>query len=319
MKAMICRYNSQPWFALVLILCFCITPVIARNDPKAKSVVKIGIIADVHDEPARLQAFIDKAEKEKPDFIIQLGDLSNGKQESNEKMLAVWNSYSGKKYHVLGNHEFDYSNKKEIIKRQEMPSNYYSFDCGAYHFIVLDCNYILKDGNYIDYANANYYIDKRFRDLINPEQVAWLKDDIARTDKKVIIFSHETFDDISIRGSNPVPNRMEVRNVINEINADSSEGTRKVIACFAGHDHLDHYNQLNGVHFFAVNSAYGFKSGLEIKDSLYEFVILNDRKQTITVKGVKSEFLKNPPSDEDYGHYPKHLIFPFTKDRKVNY
>lgn len=311
--------NCLRWATLLLVLSACITPAIARNAGKAKSVVKIGIIADVHDEPARLQAFIDKAKKEKPDFIIQLGDLSNGKQQSNERMLTVWNSYSGKKYHVLGNHEFDYSNKAEIIKRQEMPGNYYSFDCGAYHFIVLDCNYILKDGNYIDYAKANYYIDKRFRDLINPEQVAWLKEDIMKTDKKVIIFSHETFDDITIRGSNPVPNRMEVRNVINEINRNSPEGDMKIIACFAGHDHLDHYNQIDKVHFFAVNSAYGFKSGLETKDSLYEFVTLNNKKRTISVKGVKSEFLKNPPSDEDYGHYPKDLIFPFTKDRKVNY
>lgn len=304
-------------YASIFLLYYYCNPVAAKNN-KEKSVIKIGIIADVHDEPQRLQTFIDKAKTEKPDFIIQLGDMSNGKVESNKEMLAVWNSYPGKKYHVLGNHELDHATKEEIIKRQEMPGTHYSFDCGEFHFIVLDCNFILKDGQYVDYANANYYINKSFRDLINPEQVAWLKEDINKTDKKVIIFSHETFDDITIRGSNPVPNRMEVRDVIREINNNAPEGEMKVIACFAGHDHLDHYNQIDGVHYFAVNSAWGFKQGLKIKDALYEFVILNNKKRAISVKGMKSEFA-TPPTDKDYGHYPKDKILPYTRDWNVEY
>lgn len=309
---------NERWITLALVLSFFLIWPIGQINAKNKSVLKIGIIADVHDEPERLQTFIDKAKKEKPDFIIQLGDLSNGKPESNKKMLTVWNTYSGEKYHVLGNHEFDYATKDEIVQRQEMPATYYSFDCGDFHFVVLDCNFILKDGKYIDYANANYYISKAFRDLINPEQVRWLKEDIRKSNKKVIIFSHETFDDITINGSNPVPNRMEVRNVINEINNASPEEDKKIIACFAGHDHLDHYNQIDGVHFFAVNSAFGFKQGLETQDALYEFVILNNKKRTISIKGVQSKFMKTP-TDEDYGPYPKELIFPYIRDIKVTY
>lgn len=134
-------------------------------------------------------------------------------------MLKIWNSYPGTKYHVLGNHEFDYATKNEIIQRQEMPGPYYSFDCGAYHFIVLDCNFIRKEGKFIDFGKANYYIAKESRDLIHPEQIAWLEEDIQKTDKPVIIFSHQTFDDIIIRGSNPVPNRSEVRKLIKKINS----------------------------------------------------------------------------------------------------
>ncbi len=304
-------------FLSVFILISTLSLKAATGDELA-SVVKIGIISDVHDQPERLQAFMDKAMEEKPDFIIQLGDLSNGKPESNARMLEIWNTYTGRKYHVLGNHELDYATKEEIIGRQEMPGTYYSFDCGNYHFVVLDCNFILKDGEYRDYANANYYIDKQFRDLIDPEQVEWFRQDVMRTDKKVIVFSHETFDDIEIRGSNPVPNRLLVREVIREVNDRLPTGEHKIIACFAGHDHLDHYNRIDGVHFFAVNSALGFKKGLEIKDSLYEFVMLDDRDRTIRIQGVQSEFL-NSPTDEDYGHYPKELIFPFIQDRKVSY
>lgn len=318
MKTTMYAKGNVRWLCLAMLFSVLLVPVWGQSKQKGKSVIKIGIIADVHDQEQRLQAFIDQAVKEKPDFIIQLGDLSNGKPEINEKMLAVWNSYSGTKYHVFGNHEFDHATKDELVQRQQMPGTYYSFDSGDYHFVVLDCNFILKEGRYVDYANANYYIDNPFRDLINPEQVEWLKKDVMNTDKKVILFSHQTFDDITIRGSNPVPNREWVRKVINEINGNMPDGERKIIACFAGHDHLDHYNQIDGVHYFAVNSALGFKKGLEIKDSLYEFVTLNNKKQTISVKGVKSKFL-NSPTAEDYGHYPKELIYPLIHDRKIHY
>lgn len=304
----------------LLLFCIffcCLTPVQGSNKTKNKKIIKFGIIADVHDDTARIRSFIDRAKIEKPDFIIQLGDLSNGKIQSNQNMLNIWNSYPGKKYHVLGNHEFDYATKDEIIERQEMPGAYYSFDCGAYHFIVLDCNFIRKDGKFIDFGKANYYIAKESRDLIDPEQIVWLKEDIQKTDKPVVIFSHQTFDDITIRGSNPVPNRSEVRRIIREINSIPSV-KHKVIACFAGHDHLDHYNQIDGIHYFAVNSALGFKSGLEIKDALFGFVTLNHKKQTISIKGVQSEF-KKTPTDKDYSHYPKDLILPFIRDRSVHY
>lgn len=314
----IISWLSEAGFILICTL-FCYTQTVqGSNKTKNKKVIKFGIISDVHDDTTRIRTFIEQAKNEKLDFIIQLGDMSNGKKQSNQNMLAIWNSYPGTKYHVLGNHEFDYSTKAEIIQRQEMPGAYYSFDCGVYHFIVLDCNFIKKDGKFIDFAKANYYISKDSRDLINPEQVAWLKEDMQKTDKPIIIFSHQTFDDITIRGSNPIPNRSEVRQLIDELNSIPT-AKQKVIACFAGHDHLDHYNQINGVHYFAVNSAWGFKSGLEIKDSLFGFITMNDKKHTISIKGVQSEFKKNPPTDKDYGHYPKDLIFPFIRDRVVNY
>ncbi|MDR2038607.1 MAG: metallophosphoesterase [Bacteroidales bacterium] len=294
------------------VLCTLILGVIIQM--YGQNTVKIGIIADVHGEKERLKEFIDQAQDENLDFIIQLGDLSSGKKEETEEMLAIWEKYPGKKYHVLGNHEFDYSTKEEMVKRQEMPGNYYSFDNGDFHFIVLDCNFIKKDGVFIDHGNANYYIDKEYRDLINPEQVEWLAKDIRETEKPVIIFSHQTFDDITIRGSNPVPNRAKVRKVIDEANRSGI----KVIACFAGHDHLDHYNRINGVHFFSVNSAYGFKKSLELKDGIYAMVTFNNNERTISIKGTKTEF-KKPPTDDDYKPYPKESIFPHISDRKVKY
>lgn len=101
---------------------------------QTQSPVRIGVITDIHDDVGKLQAFIDDAKSEQPDFIIQLGDLSNGKEAINLQMIDVWNRYPGKRYHVLGNHDMDYATKEEIIERQDMPGKYYSFDCKDYAF-----------------------------------------------------------------------------------------------------------------------------------------------------------------------------------------
>ena len=293
-------------------------PAVKQEKKKDDQVVKLGIISDVHDEQGRLKDFIDRARQENPDLILQLGDLSDGSPEKSEKMLNIWNAYPGRSYHVLGNHDMDRASKAEVVERQKMPGAYYSFDCGPFHFVVLDCNYLYKDGCFVDFGYANYYIDKLRRDLITPEQVEWLKKDVMATDKEVILLSHQTFDDVVFRGANPVPNRSMVQDVIREINRGFPADNRKIIACIAGHDHVDYYSQKEGVHYLTINSALGFKRGLEIKDSLYGFIILNARKRTISVKGVQSEFM-HLPTAEDYGHYPQELIHPFIKNRVLYY
>lgn len=44
----------------------------------------------------------------------------------------------------------------------------------------MDGNYLLKDGKYEDYGNANFYIDQQNRSLVNPEQIEWLREDLEK-------------------------------------------------------------------------------------------------------------------------------------------
>ncbi|WP_455593251.1 metallophosphoesterase family protein [Bacteroides sp.] len=284
----------------------------AHQTTPAKQIVRIGMITDVHggiqdDAPARLKAFIDRAIAEKPDFIIQLGDLTHGKDMST--MLDIWNQYPGKKYHVIGNHELDYASKEDIVTQQNMPGKYYSFDAEAFHFVVLDCNYILKDGKYLDFDHANYYITKGFRDLISPEQIEWLKKDIASTDKPVVIFSHQGFDELW--DGNTVPNRIPVREIVKEANQLAGEHN-KVIAFFCGHHHVDSYSMIEGVHYFQMNSASGFWGDADYKDPLFAFVTLDNTNHTLTVEGVKSEFVPHTPTAEEFHEY--NLVAPEKPD-----
>lgn len=279
----------------------------AENIKKGTS-VKIGWITDLHhgycaDAQSRLETFIHEAGQRKLDFILQGGDFCHPTAEA-KPFLDVWGRFQGEKHHVLGNHDMDKGTKQQIMDMWGMKKKYYSFDKGDFHFIVLDCNYILKDGQYVDYANSNYYIARQNRDLINPEQIEWLKADLAKTDKQCIIISHQAFDEIW--GGYGVPNRLDVRKVIDD--ANNRTDFQKVIACFCGHHHVDDHSYINKVHYFQMNSASyyyvgdGFGSDgskAMYKDPLFAFVTI-DSAGKITIEGKKSQFLSPTPLEKKH-------------------
>lgn len=104
---------------------------------------------------------------------------------------------------MLGNHDIDFGTKQEAMDFLGMKEKYSSFDKRDFHFVVMDGNYILKDDKYVDYANANFYIEQQHRSLVNPEQIEWLETDLAKTDKQTIIISHQAFDEIWDGWSSP--------------------------------------------------------------------------------------------------------------------
>lgn len=300
--------------------------------------IHFGIITDVHadmlpDGKWRMDSFIKKAEESNLDFIIQLGDFCRPREQE-QFMLDTWNEYEGEKYHVIGNHDVDFNTKQEIIDFWGIPSKYYSYDIGNFHFIVLDANYLYQKGEYIDYAHANFYVPNEERAYINPEQIEWLKKDLQETNKRTIIFSHQSL--INVFWG--VKNRMLIQEIFETANKQA--GFNKVIACFNGHDHIDFHREINGIHYFEINSVayqwlgegYGSekcfdsitnkkyqhlnKTGI-YKDPLYAFIKITEEE--IIIDGVKSEwFCKSQedklPSEKAYGS----KFTPEIKDRTIS-
>jgi calcineurin-like phosphoesterase family protein len=280
------------------------------HSTEKKKPLTIGWITDVHhgycaDADQRLEAFINSANQKKPGFIIQGGDFCHPTAEAT-KFLDIWKGFKGPKYHVLGNHDMDKGTKKQIMDLWGMEKPYYSFDQGGFHFVVMDCNHILSEGRYIDYANANFYIDGSRRDLVNPEQIEWLRADLQNAKKPCVIISHQSFDDVWTGYT--VPNKLDVRKVIDEVNAASKKP--KVIACFCGHHHLDHHMVINGVHYFHINSSSyyyvgdGFGSDgakAMYADPLFCFVTF-DPAGEIIIEGRSSHFVSPTPAEKGYAN-----------------
>ena len=201
-----------------------------------------GLIADVHqdimhDAPKRLQAFIDAANGQKTEFIMQLGDFCVP-HERNRPFMEVWEQFKGSKYHVLGNHDTDggYS-QQQAMDFWGMPSRYYSFDRAGYHFVVLDGN----DANPAPWSGYHRYI--------HGDQQEWLRKDLENTDLPTFVFSHQTLEN----EDGGVANQREVRQILEA--ANQRAGFTKIVACLSGHHHTDYHTRINGIYYVQVNSA----------------------------------------------------------------
>ena len=308
--------------------------------------VRFGIFADLHvdimhDAETRLRLFLDAARRENVDFLIQLGDFcypdegrkNNCKPECRPVNIAnalIFPTYADKdtirslyrdfekpSYHVIGNHDCDMCSKAQILTYHGMYSGaYYSFDEGNFHFIVLDTNYFMEDGEYLSYEFGNYFdvIPGKTRTLpyLPPEELEWLKIDLDSTDKPSVIFTHQSLREGATRS---ILNATEFRNAI--------KGRRsRVVLCFNGHTHLDGAVLDDGIWYMHLNSMSNHwlgdsftclgRYGKEIDEKFPNiryvapyseplFAIVELDSHGATIKGTKGEIVGKAP--EELGYY----------------
>lgn len=316
---------------LVLFLLTCLGLASCHEESKP---VRFAIISDIHQDIAhdaeeRLTAFLRAAEENQVDFIIELGDFCMVKEE-NRPFLALWQKYAGEKHMVLGNHDMDNCSKEEFIQFTGMQAPYYSFDKGEFHFIVLDPNNIKEGETYTAYNRGNYYIEEEKISFVDPEQMDWLKKDLEATDKRCIIFSHQSFECSS-------QNRDIVRAIFEEENRRA--GFKKVVAAFSGHDHTNYMKEIKGISYIQINSASNqwvgekyacperfsdeinqkrptLKYTVPYKDALYGIVTLTNKGMEL--KGIKSEFIAPGPGELGINEYPLPLV-PWIEDLQLTF
>ena len=293
--------------------------------------VNFGLIADphkdlLHDVDGRLETFLAATEKNPTDFVIQLGDFCFPKSE-NRTFLNLWNSYSGPKYHVLGNHDMDTSSKGETMEFWQMPSNYYSFDQQGFHFVILDANFLNYDGQYQDYDTVNFYVNSGLRTWINPDQIEWLKVDLRETTLPTIIFSHQSL----VNDLWGIKNRSVIQQIFEEENHKSD--FQKVLACFNGHNHIDALRKVNDIYYIDINSmsyqwlGEKYQTKARYAEELYErypmmtnmapyekslFAFVEISQLGIKIDGVESDYVG--PSPSELGLTEEVYGFPFTSN-----
>lgn len=282
-----------------------------------------GICADVHqglwgvDETWRMEKFVNEARQRNADFIIQLGDFVCP-DELGRRLLNVWNSFEGGKYHVLGNHDTELGGKQLIMDFQGQKEKYYSFDRGDFHFVVLDTNYTKIGTEYLDYNNDDHH-GENFSCYIPPEQLEWLEEDLNKTDKRSFIFTHATL----ALGEWTIYNNGAFMNVLWRVNQKA--GYNKVSMCFSGHDHSDGYLFKGNVHYVMVNSMSKKIIGMDYisqassaaymkenyenpshvipyKDPLYMFVKIKENG-LVQMFGKQSEYTGVSPKEAHWDHF----------------
>ena len=296
------------------------------------NIVKFGICTDVHlptmhDAEYRITTFIDAMKKEKPDFIIELGDFGTPEPKY-AKYFDIWNSFPGEKYHVIGNHEMDGGTSREkALEYRKMNSSYYSFNKNGFHFIVLDGN---------DKKNPE---TKGYKQFIGSEQVNWLKADLAVATTPIVIFSHQGLS--FYKGADEdygVENYKEIQGILENHNRQNPAA--KVIACFNGHTHYDYAENISGIWYITITSMsyhwlgekyahlqYGeevdknfkwIKYTAPFKEPLFTTVEISS-KGTIKIAGKKSEWVGKTPWELGYPVVLKKYMRPAISKRNLKF
>ena len=223
---------------------------IASVEPK----LRVGLLTDLHyaDKPpagtryyretaGKLEKAVAQFTSDRVDFTIEIGDLVDAAQsvEDEKGYLRSINGQleklPGDRHYVLGNHCVQTLTKSEFLAGVEREKNFYSFDAGGWHFVVLDACF-RSDGepygrNNFTWTDANIPVDQR----------KWLEADLKKTEDRAIVFVHQRLDETK---QHSVKNAAAVRKLL--------ESSGKVAAVFQGHSHQNDYQYIGGIHYCTV-------------------------------------------------------------------
>lgn len=249
---------------------------------RTKTLVKAGIITDMHhttktDTPTRkysasqskMETFITTMKKEKPDFVIELGDFVDTLAKNTdpaENLAEIEKLFTsiGPHYHVLGNHEFDNLTREFVLKSIDntgipQGQTWYSWDNNGVHFIVLDSDYTPTAPHRPYDMNTPEDTFWTWKDtFVPPQQLEWLKQDLSTTSLPTIVFTHQTLDRVDDQDHN-IKNASVVRKIM--------EDSGLVLAVFSGHDHAGGYANIKGIHYVVMNGNVGVSDQRPWKDT----------------------------------------------------
>ena len=288
--------------------------------------ITFGLCADVHqdvmhDAVERMATFVRAMNERKVDFVAQLGDFCQPKEE-NRRFLETFQSFAGPHYHVRGNHETDGGFSAEQVKAfWSIEETMYAFEQGGVRFLVLDGN------EHHDEAPGGYARH------VGEEQLGWLERELAKDDAPVVILSHQ-----SLENEWGLDNGAAVRAVLEQ--ANERAGWRRVLACFSGHHHLDDVVEVAGIPYVQVNSmSYYWVGGdhehesypkhihaarpyirytTPYRDPIWATVTVDPAAGELRIEGVASKWVGPSPEDLAYeAHAAEGGISCSIEDRRL--
>lgn len=153
-----------------------------------------------HDETVPDVAATVRALGDAPVFGVSCGDIMWDHLNLYPEYERAVSRMNAPFFQVVGNHDLDFDGPTDQASvgtfRRHFGPNYYSFNRGAVHYVVLD-DVFWNYNNYFGYIDA--------------DQLAWLEADLARVEagRTVVVFAHIPFQSTQNRredGSDPAPN-----------------------------------------------------------------------------------------------------------------
>jgi predicted MPP superfamily phosphohydrolase len=227
--------------------------------------LKIGFISDAHcyskfnketgewnlnwrcNDP--LNFFVEKMNKKyKPDFVIENGDLTDGRDDRGQEVFVeannIFNKVNADKYHVLGNHETRNFVKNEWLNIVGYEKPYYYFDANGYRIIILDGNNKPateeEEGSFDTSPEIDFYPG-----FIDSTQMDWLKNVLKNSKRyQKIVFVHQPVFSTDLRNQDQLfIGGEELRNLFSD---------NEVRAVFSGHIERFCHLKEAGVDYYTI-------------------------------------------------------------------
>ena len=229
--------------------------------------------------PGLLDVFAKAAMEYQPDFIADLGDdITAFNHDDAVKNLQsvkdVFNRMAAPMYNVVGNHNIIYLTREENAQIMGNPGTSYSRDIKGYHFVFWNPP--------MGTTGSGLHMSK--------EEMDWLRDDLAATDKPTVVFSHvpldnDAKDNKSGRAASKsdnlyffYPEGEQIRKIM--------EDSGKVILAMAGHRHTNRVRDINGIHYITQQSlVQAHEKHYRKPHRAWSVVELDDDKITVKLKG----------------------------------
>lgn len=248
---------------VIAILAGCTSPPIQAPVVLEPS-LRVGVITDMHLRPEipkrdeYLNEFVSRMNAWSPDFVIELGDAVQWGQDTLlNRFETIYDELIPPRYYVLGNHELwdephdlliDSDNSDDVtpqwgatrelyLAHTSAIGCYYSFDCGDFHFIVLD--------------NAGDDMTGGQKPKCGETQLDWLRRDLASSHKKTFVFAHWGLDPRHLGDSTTVGAAHDADEARTIFEQDGD-----VAAVFMGHRHVNYYSDINGIDYYTLDNAF---------------------------------------------------------------
>jgi alkaline phosphatase len=229
---------------------------LAAQPDRVDPALRIGVLTDVHyaDAPpagtryyreseTKLAEAVEQFVRSKAHCVVELGDLIDtgasldAEKEHLRRIAKTLARFPGPRHCVLGNHCVYRLAKPEFLEIVGQNASYYSFDVGGWHLVVLDACF-RRDGQ--AYGRKNFSWTEA---MLPPDEIEWLRADLARTPHKTILFVHQRLD---VKPPYGVLNAPDVRKLLEE--------SGKVLAVFQGHEHRGDLKEIRGIRYITLKA-----------------------------------------------------------------
>lgn len=288
--------------------------------------LKAAIITDIHygrdvaaklgtKAPRLLEAFVKAANNYRGrgvDIVVDMGDRITAYQDDDPETVkdnmrtvcTYFNRLAAPVCSINGNHDINYLSRAENAAITGSPAESYSRDAGGWHLVFFNPSGDKGTGGALN---------------VTAEDLEWLRQDLAATDRRTIVFSHVPLDNVAEgraiaeseklyddTGQEVSPKNAQYRNMIagrfgypeqgaaiRKIMEDSG----KVALCMSGHIHGNRRRDLNGVAYITQQAlTHEHRKFYRVASGTYSLLEADDERIVIHLKGkVRKDYVIDLP------------------------